>query len=148
MTWGDWLQNGGSMAAAAAALKMWLDLRAIKREEKADEKQRYDALWERLNALSKDAEIDRDEYRAKLEESEQRRVHEGEACEKRIRESRREAQAEADELREQVRKLSRLCHSQQLEIDSSKNEVSSLKARIAAADITIAGGRRAGDPPA
>lgn len=139
----QWIVGGGLVTILTAWGSIRVERWRAKREEKADESARYDALWAKLEKMNTEAEQDRDEYRKKFAESEQLRLHEGEACEKRIREARREGQTETDEVRKDLRGLSVLCHKQQLELDSSKNEISSLKAHLAA----IPGGRRATDPP-
>jgi hypothetical protein len=146
MTSLEWIASGGFATALGAAAKFWWDLRTAKREDQSSEAQRYDQLWMKLQNISDKADKEANDYRMRLAESEQARMHEAEVCEKRIREARRESNEEAEALRSDIRKLSKLCHSQQLEIDSSKNEISSLKAQRAA-DIIIPGGRRGSDPP-
>jgi hypothetical protein len=110
----EWILGGGLATVLAAAGKLWLDARAQKREDKSSESQRYDQLWAKLEKLQNDVESERDEYRRKFNESEQQRLHEGEVCERRVREARRESQSECDQIREQMRALSNLSFSQRL----------------------------------
>lgn len=141
----QWIVGGG----LATLLTIWGTIRVDRwrhqREVKSDEQSRYDGLWAKLEKLQNDVESERDEYRRKWAESEQQRLHEGEVCEKRVREARRESQTETDQIREQMRGLSALNFSLRLELDQTKGEVSMLKAKIAAG-VAIVGGRRASDP--
>lgn len=142
----QWIVGGG----LATLLTIWGTIRVDRwrhqREAKSDEQSRYDGLWAKLEKLQNDVESERDEYRRKWAESEQQRMHEGEVCEKRVREARRESQGETDEIRNQMRGLSTINFQLRLELDATKGEVSMLKAKLASG-IAIVGGRRTSDPP-
>lgn len=141
----QWIIGGGLATLFTAWGAMRVERWRAHREEKTDEKQRYDDLWAKLEKLQDDVCVERDEYRRKFTESEQQRLHEGEVCERRVREARRESQGECDQIREQMRALSNLSFSQRLEIDQAKGEISMLKAKLSS-NIAIAGGRRSSDP--
>lgn len=141
----QWIVGGG----LATLLTIWGTIRVDRwrhqREAKSDEQSRYDGLWAKLEKLQNDVESERDEYRRKWADSEQQRQHEGEVCEKRVREARRESAAECDQIRDQMRGLSTINFQLRLELDATKGQVSMLTAKMAAG-VAIVGGRRTTDP--
>lgn len=144
----------GLLGAAGA---IWNERRKADNEKRTVADESDDKVWKRAMTIQEEQASEISAIRTMLRESESARIKEAATCEERItqveadwradvKKMRADFASEADELRSQVRGLSKLCHSQQVEIDTQANTISALNRRINA-DQMIPGGRRASDPP-